>query len=95
MIERDLTRMQTTPVTPEELRQAKTLLIQQIPLSEASLRSIGRLLLVLTEEDLPLDEPTQAGRHYLALNAQEVQVAFGRWVRPDGFVQVTRGPNPA
>ena len=25
--------------------------------------------------------------------AQEVQAAFVKWVRPDGFVQVTRGPN--
>jgi zinc protease len=42
-----------------------------------------------------LDEPTRAGRHYLTLNAQEVEAAFARWIRPDGFVQVTRGPNPA
>ena len=95
LIERDLTQMQTAPVTPEELHQAKTLLLQQIPLSEASLAAIGRRYLALTEEDLPLDEPTQAGRRYLALSADEIQAAFAKWIRPDGFVQVTRGPNPA
>ena len=95
MIERDLTRMQTAPVTPGELQQAKTLLIQQIPLSEASLGGIGRLFVALADEDLPLDEPTRAGRRYLALSAEEVQAAFAKWIRPGGFVQVTRGPNPS
>ena len=93
MIERDLGQMQSALVTPEELQQAKTLLLQQIPLSGASLARIGQLFLALTEEDLPLDEPLRAGRRYLALSAQEVQAAFVKWVRPDGFVQVTRGPN--
>ncbi len=94
LVERDLDQMRSTPITPEELRQAKTLLLQQIPLSEASLNGIAGRLLALTEEELPLDEPIRAARHYLELSAEDVQVAFIRWIRPQDFVQVTRGPAP-
>jgi zinc protease len=94
MVERDLQQMRSAPVTPDELRQAKTLLLQQIPLSEASVDGIAGTLLALTEEELPLDEPVRAAHHYLELSAQDVQAAFIRWIRPQDFVQVTRGPNP-
>jgi zinc protease len=94
LAERDLQQMRSAPVTPEELRQAKTILLQQIPLSEASVGGIAGRLLSLTEEELPLDEPILAGRRYLELSAQDVQAAFIRWIRPQDFVQVTRGPNP-
>jgi zinc protease len=41
-----------------------------------------------------LDEPVRAGYIYLKLNAKDVRAAFAKWVRPDGFVQVTQGPVP-
>ncbi len=94
LVERDLQQMRSAPVTPEELRQAKTILLQQIPLSEASVGGIAGSLLSLAEKELPLDEPLRAGRRYLELSAQDVQAAFIRWIRPQDFVQVTRGPNP-
>ncbi len=94
LVERDLQQMRSAAVTPEELRQAKTILLQQIPLSEASVDGIAGTLLALAEEELPLDEPVRAARHYLELSAQDVQAAFIRWTRPQDFVQVTRGPNP-
>ena len=40
------------------LRQAKVLLLQQIPLSESSVSAIARGFLARTNNDLPLDEPT-------------------------------------
>ncbi len=94
MVAKDLQAMQTTPVTPVELRRAKTLLVQQIPLSESSVGRIGMNLLGLAEADLPLDEPTRAARHYLAITATDVQQAFAKWLRPDAFVQVSLGPAP-
>jgi hypothetical protein len=42
--------------------------------------------------DLPLDEPLRAARQYFALSALEVKAAFQKWIRPDGFVEVGRGP---
>ena len=94
MIVENLKKMQTTPVTPEELRQAKTLLLRRILLSESRVSGIGERLLELALKDLPLDEPMRASRHYLAATADEVQAAFTKWIRPLGLAQVSVGPNP-
>ena len=94
LIERDLRQMQTTPVTPEELRQAKTLLLRQILLNRASVGDIGGQLLALTQEDLPLDEPLRAARRYRTITAAQVKAAFARWPHPADLVQVVVGPSP-
>jgi len=94
IIERDLKQMQTTDVTAHELEQAKAMLMREIPLSEASLGSIAGGLLSRSVSGLPLDEPTIAAKKYLKLNANEVRIAFAKWVRPADFVQVTEGPSP-
>jgi zinc protease len=94
LVEGDLRAMQTAPVTPDELRQAKALLIRQVPLSQASMENIAGELLGLAANDLPLDEPQQAARRYLELTAGQVRDAFVKWIRPAGFVQVTLGPVP-
>ncbi len=92
MIEADLRAMQTEPVTSEELRQAKALLVRQVPLSQASIDGIAGQLLALALEDLPLAEPEQAAARYLAITAEQVRAAFAKWIRPADFVQVTLGP---
>ncbi len=94
VVERNLRKMQTSPVTADELRRAKILLIRQLPLSEASTDSIAQGMLSRSQEDLPLDEPTRAAVQYLKFTDKQVQEAFARWIRPDGFVQVTLGPSP-
>jgi len=43
---------------------------------------------------LPLDEPVQVARRYVALTSEEVRAAFAKWIRPDDLVQVTQGPAP-
>jgi len=92
LAERNLRDMQTTPVTEGELQQARILLLRQLPLSEASTDKIAEGLLTRSQEDLPLDEPVQAAKHYLEINPEQVRNAFARWIRPDDFVQVTVGP---
>ncbi len=94
VIERDLKAMQTMPVGDNELRQAKAMLLRQIPLSEASEDSIAGGLISRSITGLPLDEPVVAAQHYVALTAPEVEAAFGKWFRPNDLVQVTEGPNP-
>jgi zinc protease len=94
IVERDLKAMQVTLVPAEALLQAKVLLLQQIPLSEASFSSIAGGLLARVTNELPLDEPTLAARRYAKLTAEEVQAAFTRWIRPNDLVQITQGPNP-
>jgi len=84
--------MQRAPVSADELRQAKTLLIRKIPLSEASVDGIAGTLLDLSQKELPLDEPVRAAERYRRITAEQVQEAFRKWVRPADFVQVTLGP---
>ena len=78
----------------EELRQARTLLLKQIPLSESSFDGIGGKLLHLSILGLPLDESLFAAKRYGAITAKEVQAAFAKWIRPDDLVQVSLGPEP-
>jgi zinc protease len=94
MVERNLREMQTTPVTPEELKRAKILLLRQIPLAEASMDDIARRLLSRSVQDLPLEEPVKAAKHYRKTTADQIRDAFKKWIRPEDFVQVTEGPNP-
>jgi len=81
-------------VTPEELQQAKALLLREMPLSESSVDSIAEGLIYRAAHELPLDEPTRAAHRYLELTAKQVQAAFAKWVRPNDLVQVTEGPSP-
>ena len=94
LVERNLREMQTTPMSPEELRRAKTLLVRQVPLSEESVDGIAGMLLSRALHDLPLDESVRAARRYLETTAEQVRDAFAKWIRPSDFVQVTVGPNP-
>ncbi len=94
LVERNLREMQTTPMSPEELRQAKTLLLRQVPLSEESVDGIAGMLLSRALHDLPLDESVRAARRYLETTAEQVRDAFAKWIRPSDFAQVTVGPKP-
>jgi zinc protease len=94
LIERDLVSMQKENVTPAELQQAKALILRQLPLAQASEDDMGGALLARAQLGLPLDEASRAAKRYYALTADEVRAAFAKWVRPDAFVQVVRGPNP-
>lgn len=92
LIERDLLAMQKDEVTPSELQQAKALLLRQIPLAESSQESIAHGFLRRAQMGLPLDEPQRAAKLYLGITADQVRAAFAKQIRPDGFVQIVRGP---
>jgi zinc protease len=94
IIERDLKQMQQEPVPDDPLHLAKVLLLQQIPLSEASVDNIAEGLLSRVRNELPLDEPAVAARKYVELTAPQVQAAFAKWIRSNGLVEVTQGPTP-
>ena len=94
IIIRDLKQMQNSRVTAKELKQAKALVLREIPLSESSESSIARGLLGRALADLPLDEPIRAAHIYMKINAKEIQSAYAKWLRPDDMVQVTEGPAP-
>ncbi len=94
LIQRDLVAMQSENVTPGELQQAKALLLRQIPLSESSEEAIAGAIIRRVQLDLPLDEPFRAAQRYFNMTADEVRAAFAKWIRPNDFVQVVRGPAP-
>lgn len=94
MIVRELERMRTEDVTPDELHLAKALLLRQIPLSASTESTVAEGLLARASIDLPLDEPIIAAKKYMALTADDVKNAFARHVRTDDLVQVVRGPVP-
>ena len=93
IVDRNLVEMQTRLVGPDELRQAKAMLLKEITLSESSLSSIAQDLISRSILDLPLDEPTIAAQHYAAMTAEQVRAAFAKWLRPADLVQVTQGPS--
>ena len=93
MVVRELKQMQKAPVTPDELRRAKGLLLRDIQLAEADVDAIAQGLMQRWLHELPLDEPTIAARHFLKLGANEVQAAFTRWLRPRDLVRVSQGPS--
>jgi len=94
IVERDLRDMQTTAPTSGELHQAKALILRQIPLAESSEASIAGGLLGRAVIGLPLDEPVKAAARYSALTGEQVKAAFAKWIKPEDFVQVVRGPKP-
>lgn len=94
LIQRDLVSMQKENVTTGELQQAKALLLRQIPLMESSEDGVAGGLLARAQIGLPLDEPVRAAKQYFSITADQVRAAFEKWIRPDGFVQIIRGPAP-
>jgi zinc protease len=94
LIERDLVAMQKEAVTPAELQQAKALLLRQLPLAESSEDGVANALVRRAEVGLPLDEPERAAKRFYGLTADDVRAAFAKWIRPDDFVQIVRGPAP-
>jgi zinc protease len=94
IVEHNLKSMQDAPVSPEELRQAKALLLREIPLSESSVDRIAEGLIYRATHDLPLDEPTLAAHQYMKLTTEQVKAAFVKWIRPTDLVQLSEGPAP-
>ncbi|MGH9623449.1 MAG: M16 family metallopeptidase, partial [Bryobacteraceae bacterium] len=94
MIEQQLVNMQKYNVSPAELQLAKALLLRQIPLSESSERAVAGGFMGRAMIGLPLNEPELAAKHYFHMTADQVRAAFAKWVDPNNFVQVVRGPAP-
>jgi zinc protease len=95
LVTRDLTAMQTTDVSDAELQQAKAILLRQLPLAEASEDGVASALASRSLAGLPLDEAHRAALIYAKITAGQIRAAFGKYVRPNGFVQVVQGPNPS
>jgi zinc protease len=94
LIQRDLVAMQKENVTPGELQLAKALVLRQLPLGEASENGVATALVRRAQIGLPLNEPEHAAKRFYDLSSDDVRAAFAKWIRPDDFVQIVRGPAP-
>ncbi len=94
IIRRDLQQMREEPVSEDELRQTKALVLRRLQISESNMGGIGQNLLNLSMLGLPLDEPERSASLYMKLTGEQIKSAFLKWVRPDDFVHVTLGPEP-
>jgi zinc protease len=94
LVEQELAAMRTANVSDAELQQAKALLLRQITLSESSEEAVAGGFVARALIGLAIDEPIRAAERYYALSADDVRAAFEKWIRPNGFVQVVRGPAP-
>lgn len=94
LIQRDLIAMQKENVTAAELQQAKALLLRQLPLAESSEDGVANALVRRAQIGLPLNEPERAAKRFYDLTGDDVRAAFAKWIRPDDFVQIVRGPAP-
>jgi zinc protease len=90
----DLQRVQTTPLSPNDLVRAKALLLGEVPIRQASYDGVSALFLQYAGQDLPLDQYQIDAQNYLSTNAAQVQAAFTKWIRPTGFVRIVTGPGP-
>lgn len=91
---RNVTAMQNTPVSSEELLNAKTSILRAIPMDRASFGGIAGQYLELATLGLPLDEPDRRANAVYTMTAKQVQEAFHRWARPADMAQIIRGPVP-
>ena len=94
IVERDVSSMASSVVTPAELQFAQARLLRDITLAESSETAIAGGLAGRALSGLALDEPTRAAKQSLATTAEQIRAAFAKWIDPGRFVQVTEGPKP-
>lgn len=94
LVVKNLQQMQQTPVTETELKQAKGIMLRQIPLGESSFEGIAEQLLQLSIEGKPLDAMSKAAAAYFQLTAEDVRKAYAQYIRPNDFVTAVKGPAP-
>jgi zinc protease len=90
----EIKNLQDKPAGEDELQRVKAMLLREIPLRKSSVGSIARSYINKIDQGLPLDEDATAAQHYIDLTPADVQAAFRKWMRPNGFVRVTQGPTP-
>lgn len=92
LVHEELVRMQTVPVSETELHRVKAQTLRRLGMADQSVGSIAAGYLRLVDLNLPLNQSQIAAEKYLAVTAEDIQQAFGKYLRPDGMAQVVEGP---
>ncbi len=88
----DIKDLQAHPVSDTELTRAKAQMLRRLPMQRASLDGLAALDLRLVDLGLPLDTPQVAAQHYYDATAEQVRVAFAKYLRADDLGEVVKGP---
>lgn len=92
LVQRELAKMQTDPVTETELRRVKAQVLRRLGMQDQSVGGIAANYLRLIDLNLPLNQSKVAAQRYLAITADDIQQAYTEWLRPAGLAQVVEGP---
>lgn len=90
----DLRSLQSGNVPAERLQRSKAMLMSDVPLRSASFDGVASQLLRFASLDLPLDQGTIDAQRELAATPAAVKAALAKWIAPDAFVRVVKGPGP-
>ncbi len=90
----DLRSLETGNISPDRLRRSKAMLMSDVPLRAASFDGVAGQLLQYASFGLPLDQATIDAQRELAATADTVKASLTKWIRPNDFVRVIKGPGP-
>jgi zinc protease len=90
----DLRALQGGNIAAARLERSKAMLMSDVPLREASFDGVASELLRYASLDLPLDQARIDAQRELAATAASVQSALNKWIAPNNFVRVVKGPGP-
>ena len=91
---RDLRSLQSGSVSADRLRRSKAMLMSDVPLRMASFGGVGSQLLQYAALGLPLDQATVDARRELAATPASVRAALAKWISPNRFARIVKGPGP-
>jgi predicted Zn-dependent peptidase len=89
----ELRRFQTQPVTETELQEAKTRLVGDALLAEASSSGQAKQLLDILTNNLPLDYYRTLNDRFARITPADVERVANTYLRPDSLVEVYAGPS--
>ena len=90
----DLHALQNGNIASARLERSKAMLMSDVPLREASFDGVASELLRYASLDLPLDQATIDAQRELAATASTVKAALQKWIAPNDWVRVVKGPGP-
>ncbi len=90
----DLRSLQSGDIETGRLERTKAMLMSDVPLREASFEGVASELLRYASLDLPLDQARIDAQRELSATPVSVKTALGKWIAPNDFVRVIKGPGP-
>ena len=81
-------------ISPDRITRAKAMLMSDVPLSQESFDGVASVLIRYATFGLPLDQMSIDARHELSVTGTRMKDAVDKWIDPNAFVRVVKGPGP-